>query len=376
MKVLKGICFAVFILLGLVFFIGVVTGSDSEDVSQESSKRSYQVTLPQNSYIQYDLRFHLEAGKKGDFGKILTYNAGTECEETFYAYYVPSGKYIVTNKGYYTTQVNVYSDEIQIVNGWEEPKDCQCYLISKDQSKQIIVEEGFHIEIAEPTYILMERVASVTGGSKEPQEQPSAPPAENASYTVVDEYYYLSRSSGLLYVNYFCIVKNTGTTNLLLDYSEFEISNKSGTILDNYKAVYGIPVVIAPGEIGVYQCDFSFYHSEFTEESYEFVITSDLNIKKTTKDIITLETSNILFSENDGGYIVVRGNLANNTSKNLENCFWVALLYNESDKIIGVVEGMSMDLDAGRNMNFDGSYKYNKRAGSVKRYEIIAIAVE
>jgi hypothetical protein len=158
MKVLKGICFAVFILLGFVFFVGVLTGSDSEDVSQESSKRSYQVTLPQNSYIQYDLRFHLEAGKKGDFGRILTYNAGTECEETFYAYYVPSGKYIVTNKGYHTTQVNVYSDEIQIVNGWEEPKDGQAYLISKDQSKQIIVEEGFHIEIQDPAYILLERI--------------------------------------------------------------------------------------------------------------------------------------------------------------------------------------------------------------------------
>lgn len=377
MKVLKGICFAVFILLGLVFFIGVVTGSDSEDVSQESSKRSYQVTLPQNSYIQYDLRFHLEAGKKGDFGKILTYNAGTECEETFYAYYVPSGKYIVTNKGYYTTQVNVYSDETHIVNGWEEPKDVQCYLISKDQSKQIIVEEGFHIEISEPTYILMERIAAVDSGSKEPQVQPSDPPAtpeEKASYTILDEYYYLSRS-GNLFVDYFCIIKNTGNTNLYLDYSEFEISNKSGTILDIQKAARGLPVVIAPGEIGVYQCDFSFYH-DYSDQSYDFVVTPKLDIEKTSKSIIKLETSDVVLSAKNSGYGVIRGNISNNTSKNFKNCKWVAFLYNEEDKIIGVVEGMYFDLDAGRNMNFDGSYSYNIRAGSVKRCEVIAIAVE
>lgn len=360
MKVLKGIFIAIGIFFGFILVCGIL--ADGESTEEKNEK--------------YDLQFYLEAGTKGDYGRILTYNDGTEFDETMYAYYVPSGKYIVTNKGSYATQVNVYSNQIQIVNGFEEPKDGQSYLISKDQSKEIVVKAGYHIEISEPTYILMERISSVGSESKKQQAQTSAPPAEKASYTVVDEYYYLSRYSGLLYVNYFCIVKNTGYSNLLLDYSEFEISNKSGTILDVYKAVRGLPVAIAPGETGVYQCNFSFHHPEFTEESYEFVITSDLNIKKTTKNIVKLETSNVFFSSKDGGYVVIRGNIANNTTRNLENCKWVAFLYNESDQIIGVVEGLSMDLDAGRNMNFEGSCNYNTRAGNVKRYEIIAIAVE
>ena len=146
--------------------------------------------------------------------------------------------------------------------------------------------------------------------------------------------------------------------------------------MDVYKSVRGLPVVIAPGETGVYQCDFSFYHSEYTEESYQFVTTPKLDIEKTSKYIIKLETSDVVFSTKNSGYGVIRGNIANNTSENLENCKWIEFLYNEEDKIIGVVEGIYFDLDAGRNMNFDGSYSYNIRAGSVKRCEVIAIAIE
>jgi hypothetical protein len=84
-------------------------------------------------------------------------------------------------------------------------------------------------------------------------EDVSQEKADKNSYKLVKEYYKLSRSSGYLYVNYFRIIENTGDTNLYLDYSEFEISNTSGTILDQ-TSTFGAPQVIRPGEKGVYQC--------------------------------------------------------------------------------------------------------------------------
>ena len=160
MKVLKGVFLAIVIFFGFILICGILAEDESTEGTQESSKRSYQSTsyqAPQNQ--NYDLQFYLKSGEKGDFGRLLVYNAGTEFEEVIYGYYVPSGKYYVTNLSTYTTQVNVYSDETHIVNGWVEPKETKCYLLKSTESKEIIVPEGFHIEIADQTYIQMKRIA-------------------------------------------------------------------------------------------------------------------------------------------------------------------------------------------------------------------------
>ena len=142
MKVLKGVFFAIVIFFGFILICGIL----AEDKSTEEKNE------------KYDLQFYLEAGTKGEYGRILTYNDGTEFEENMYAYYVPSGKYIVTNKGSYSTQINVYSNDVHIVNGFEEPKEGNSYLLKKNSSIEITVKEGFHIEIQKPTYIFMERI--------------------------------------------------------------------------------------------------------------------------------------------------------------------------------------------------------------------------
>lgn len=377
----------IFIIVALFIALAVSGGDDSSDASKETS---WQTTtnqannwitsntpsnIPSNTTNQnnqqnatnvtYDLQLILEAGKKGECGKLLTYNAGTEFEETFFAYYVPAGKYHVVNARTSPTQINVYSDETQIVNGVEEPKETSSYLLQSTETKEITVPEGFHIEILEPTYIIMRRIK--VAGSTE----------VISSYELVDEYYKLSRSSGLLYVDYFCIIENTGNTNLYLDYSEFEICNKSGTILDE-TSTFGAPDVICPGEIGVYQCMFSFYH-DYSDQTYDFVVTPKLDIQKTTKSVIKLKTSNVSMGQTDYGNVFIRGNVANNTNKNFKNCRLFALLYNESDEIIGIAQNVYLDLDAGRNMNFEISdfiTKRNDDSWRVKRYELVAIAIE
>ena len=98
-----------------------------------------------------DSSITLTAGEAGEYGELITYNEGTEFEETLYAYYVPAGTYTVTNIGEYGSQINVCSDETVTDNGWEESADiADVELIGVGDSYTITVEEGYHIEIIEP----------------------------------------------------------------------------------------------------------------------------------------------------------------------------------------------------------------------------------
>lgn len=106
----------------------------------------------------------LIAGEQGEYGKMITYNKDTEFEENFYAYYVPYGTYKITNVGEYRTQVNVYSNEIVINEyGWEEIANGVCNdVLEVGENLTAIVPENYHIEIAEPTQITLERISDNT----------------------------------------------------------------------------------------------------------------------------------------------------------------------------------------------------------------------
>lgn len=105
------------------------------------------------------LVFELVAGEQGEYGKMITYNKGTEFEENFYAFYVPVGTYTVTNVGKYMSQLNVYSDEIvKNDDGWDEVAESFFNkVIDVNKSETVTVEEGQHIEIAEPSQFKFEQ---------------------------------------------------------------------------------------------------------------------------------------------------------------------------------------------------------------------------
>ena len=105
------------------------------------------------------LVFELVAGEQGEYGKMITHNKGTEFEENFYAFYVPVGTYTVTNVGKYMSQLNVYSDEIvKNDDGWDEVAESFFNkVIDVNKSETVTVEEGQHIEIAEPSQFKFEQ---------------------------------------------------------------------------------------------------------------------------------------------------------------------------------------------------------------------------
>lgn len=128
--------------------ITVATTEETTDVPPETEKDS-------------SLTFTLIAGEKGEYGELVTYNEGTEFEETMYIYHVPAGTYAVTNKGNYPTQINVYSNETHLTEeGWEEAADGFAKQIALNETVTVSVGEDQHIEIHEPTKLQMRLIST------------------------------------------------------------------------------------------------------------------------------------------------------------------------------------------------------------------------
>ncbi len=100
----------------------------------------------------------LVAGEAGEYGKPITFNKGTEFEETFYAYYIPAGVYTVTNVDDYMGQVSVYNNEIHVTEeGWEEPDGSgDVALLDVGESTTITIEDNQYVEIHEPNHFRFE----------------------------------------------------------------------------------------------------------------------------------------------------------------------------------------------------------------------------
>lgn len=144
------------IIIGVaILFIAIISssGTDENVTTTTTETNTVTATAQESEQKNVKLSFTITAGEAGDYGKLISYNKGTEFEENFYAYYVPVGTYTVTNIGKYTSQINVYSDE-KIINdaGWEEVKSIGVVkLLDVNASETIVVEIGQHIEIAEPS---------------------------------------------------------------------------------------------------------------------------------------------------------------------------------------------------------------------------------
>ncbi len=144
------------LLLSLSIIILLFTACIGNDISKIGDSSNIGVsgtTADSSNSVSKSLKFVLTAGEAGEYGKLITYNKGTEFEETFYAFYVPEGTYTVTNTGKYMSQINVYSNETRITEeGWEETSEAfDVKLLDVGKSDTITVGVGQHIEIAEPS---------------------------------------------------------------------------------------------------------------------------------------------------------------------------------------------------------------------------------
>lgn len=130
--------------------------AEKETVASEKDESS-QETEAEVEPEEVALTIDLVAGKENEYSKSRTWNAGTEYEETQLVYYVPAGTYEVTNAGEYPTQVNVYEGVAVTDEGWEEPANVGDVITLKvGETGQITVPEGYYVDIAEPTHVVLE----------------------------------------------------------------------------------------------------------------------------------------------------------------------------------------------------------------------------
>lgn len=145
----------------LLFFLIGMTGN-TETTTQTPEAPGYSEASQTETSATTEatkLVFNLVAGQQGDYGKMITYNKGTEFEENFYAFYIPAGTYKVTNVGEYMSQLNVYPNEIvKTENGWEGHADGGfAKLLDINCSAIVTIAEDQHIEIAEPSRFQFEQ---------------------------------------------------------------------------------------------------------------------------------------------------------------------------------------------------------------------------
>ncbi len=149
--------------ISLIFCLSAcveITPSESGDTSSDNTIVTSSEEKTNEPEQEEKLIIELVAGEQGEYGKMVSYNKGTEFEENFYAYFVPAGTYKVTNTGKYMNQINVYSDKTQITEeGWEEPAEVgMVKLLDVGKSDTITVKEGQHIDIgAENGYFKLEK---------------------------------------------------------------------------------------------------------------------------------------------------------------------------------------------------------------------------
>ena len=136
----------------LVILLAIGSTSEPEKTTKESEVDQEQTTETVES-----MTIQLNADDYGEYGKDIILNEGTEFEDKRIAYYVPVGRYEVTNDGNYRTQVNVYGDNIQKnEDGWEEFETVQVALIEPGGTAHIVVNnENQFIYITSPSKITL-----------------------------------------------------------------------------------------------------------------------------------------------------------------------------------------------------------------------------
>lgn len=130
--------------------ISETSTSENQEASDEIDSRD---TTSNN------LTFEIVAGAPGEYGQELVLNEGTEFEDKTIGYFVPTGTYKITNIGNYQTQVNVYKNEkTKTSEGWEEWADGKSELLAVNASVEMKVEDGYFINVDEPTKISLEKI--------------------------------------------------------------------------------------------------------------------------------------------------------------------------------------------------------------------------
>lgn len=162
MKKFFGLILSVVLVLSLAACSGETTTTDKTASAPnvvETAPASDVVEAVETPKQEQKLVIELVAGVQGEYGTPITFNKGTEFEDTVIAYHIPAGEYTATNTGKYMTQFNIYSDEIHKTEaGWEEPAETLFVkLVDAGATVDFTITDGQYIKIVEPAKFKIEQ---------------------------------------------------------------------------------------------------------------------------------------------------------------------------------------------------------------------------
>ena len=152
----------------------IANSTTNESVAQDRGEEPTEAVTPTETItptetviqLQDDgLSIEIEAGKKGEYGQELVLNSGTEFEDKTIGFFVPSGVYEITNIGDHPTQVNVYKNEKNVVDGWEEWADGIVERLDVNETKEMMVKEGYFINVDEPSHISIKQIRELSSNT-------------------------------------------------------------------------------------------------------------------------------------------------------------------------------------------------------------------
>ena len=127
------------------------------DIAVTPSEK-YQNTVFATEENDEEIVIDVNAGELGEYGQELVLNEGTEFEDKTIGYFVPAGKYEVTNIGDKMAQINVYKNEKAITDGWEEWADGKAELVDVNETKEMVVEDGYFFNVDPPAHFTVKKV--------------------------------------------------------------------------------------------------------------------------------------------------------------------------------------------------------------------------
>lgn len=168
----NGCLIAILVVLGLSL-LSAITGNHRKETNQDTTATkepsvtttasiietepvttASETTAPEESSTEIletteDIHsIRIVADEENEYSEEYTLNAGTDLPDTNIVYFLPAGRYEVTNTGKNRNQFNVYSRETHIVDGWEEPLYTPVVeLLDVGESAEIEIPEDHYIEI-------------------------------------------------------------------------------------------------------------------------------------------------------------------------------------------------------------------------------------
>ena len=208
--------------------------------------------------------------------------------------------------------------------------------------------------------------------NKDKEDQVTESNQNKVDYAIVDNYNYVGTNSlGIVWMEGFVVVENTGTTNLYLESGSFDIEDENGKIVGSQSYVNVYPSVIAPGERAVYYDSFSL---DYIDVNKTYKIVPKIDVERARVPLLRMNVTETSIKEDAFGGIDIVGRVENTTNEEQTLYKVIAFLYDKNDKIIGIIYTYPDKLAAGDKIGFEISHFSYKDIAfeDIARFEVIA----